>query len=261
MLVRGQPVEAFRVIERAREHFNRARVADGAVCAAVFAGLAWTDDGRLREAEAALRAARIAAVELSQPLLDQFAGLALARCLYWQNRLDEARDCLGTSRAACGGARDTEADRLATEWTRLGRATCARERLQGVRLPASDVAALPAVWAPGAIGLDLARECLASRIALATGDLASAGRSAAEAREWAGRSGNPTERAAACLVRALVFGALADVSSVRSVVDEGLDSRALGARAASGTPAADCAGRDPPASRQGPRTPRRSWRD
>ncbi len=224
LLVRGQPVEAFRVFERAREHFNRARVADGAVCAAVFAGLAWTDDGRLREAEAALRAARIAAVEISQPLLDQFAGLALARCLYWQNRLEEARECLGTSRAACGGAADTAAGHLATEWTRLGRATCARERLQGAQLPASDVAALPAAWVPGAIGLDLARECLASRIALASGDLASAGRSAAEAREWAGRSGNPTERAAACLVRALVFGALADVSSVRGVVDEGLDA-------------------------------------
>ncbi len=227
LLVRGQPVDAARVIERAREHFSRARVADGAVCAAVFAGLAWTDDGRLREAEAALRAARIAAAELSQSLLEQFAGLALARCLYWQNRPDEARTCLGTSPVARGAAPATAADHLATEWTRLGRATSARERLEGARPPASDVAALPAAWAPGAIGLDLARECLASRIALATGDLASAGRAAAEAREWAERSGNPTERAAACLVRALVFGALADVPSVRAVVGEGLDAARL----------------------------------
>jgi DNA-binding NtrC family response regulator len=222
LLVRGQAAEASRIIERAREHFNRARAADGAVCAAVFAGLAWTDDGRLREAEAALRATRIAAVELSQPLLDQFAGLALARCLYWQNRPGEARDCLGASGAARGGAPDTAADPVAAEWARLGRATCARERLQAAQLPPSDVAVLTGAWAPGAIGLDLARECLASRIALAAGDLATAGRAAAEARDRAAQSGNPTERAAACLVRALVFGALADVSSVRSVVDEGL---------------------------------------
>ncbi len=224
LLVRGQVAEASRIIERAREHFNRARAATGAVYAAVFAGLAWTDDGRLREAEAALRATRIAAVELAQPLLDQFAGLALARCLYWQNRLGEARDCLGPSRAACGGAPDAAADPLATEWAQLGRATCARERLQGAQRPPSDVAVLTGAWAPGAISLELARECLASRIALAAGDLAGAGRAAAEARERAARSGNPTERAAACLVRALVFGALADVASVRSVVDEGLDA-------------------------------------
>jgi DNA-binding NtrC family response regulator len=227
LLVRGQPAEALRVIERAREHFNRARATDGAVCSAVFAGLASTDDGRLREAEAALRAARIAAVELSQPLLDQFAGLALARCLYWQNRPEEARDCLGASRSACGSAPDTGADYLATEWMRLERATCARERFQGARRPPSDVGGPLAVWAPGAIGLELARECLASRIALAMGDLASAGRFAAEARERAGQSENPTERAAACFVRALVFGALGDVSSVRSVADEGVGAARL----------------------------------
>ncbi len=224
LLVRGQPAEAFRVIERAREHFSRARAADGAVCAAVFAGLAWTDDGRLREAEAALRAARIAAVEISQSLLDQFAGLALARCLYWQRRSEEARDCLGVIQVASSLEPDTPAGALAPEWARLERATCARERLQGARVSPADVATMLAGWGPGAIGLDLARECLASRIALSTGDLASAGRFAAEARERAAQSGNPTERAAACLVRALVFGALEDVSSVRSVVDEGLDA-------------------------------------
>ena len=224
LLVRGQPAEAFRFIERAREHFHRARAADGALCAAIFAGLACTDDGRLREAEAALRAARIASTELSQPLLEQFAGVALARCLYWQNRLEEARDCLGISRVPTSVRPEAAGDQLAAEWARLGRATCARERFQSAPPAASDVAAPSVGWGPGAIGLDLARECLASRIALAAGDLASAGKSAAEARERAARSGNPTERAAACLVRALVFGALADVPSVRAVVDEGLDA-------------------------------------
>ncbi len=224
LLVRGQPAEAFRIIERAREHFNRARAGDGAVCAAVFAGLAWTDDGRFREAEAALRAARIAAVEMSQPLLNQFAGLALARCLYWQRRPEEARDCLGVLHVAPSRDPGAPAGDPAREWTRLERATCARERLEGARVSPSGVATMLAGWGPGAIGLDLARECLASRIALSTGDLASAGRSAADARERAAQSGNPTERAAACLVRALVFGVLEDVSSVRSVVDEGLDA-------------------------------------
>ena len=225
LLVRGQPAEALRIIERAREHFHRARAADGAVCAAVFAGLASTDDGRLREAEAALRAARIASVELSQPAAGPVRGTR-ARALPVLAEPAGARPGIawGMSRAASTDRPEAAADRLTAEWIRLGRATCARERLQGASPAAADVAALPTGWGPGAIGLELARECLASRIALAAGDLASAGGSAAEAREWAARSGNPTERAAACLVRALVFGALTDVPSVRAVVDEGLDA-------------------------------------
>jgi len=224
LLVRGQPAEAFRMIERARDHFNRARRADGAVCAAVFAGLAWTDDGRLREAEAALRAAKIAAADLSQPLLDQFAGLALARCLYWQDRLGEAWDCLNMAHGASADSFEASAEQLAAEWTRLGHATSARERLDGAPAVAHNSAGHPAWWAPGAIGLDVARRCLASRITLAAGDVANAGKFAARAREQATQSGNPTERSAACFAKAAVLGALADVSSVRAEVAEGIDA-------------------------------------
>jgi DNA-binding NtrC family response regulator len=224
LLVRGRPADAFQLIERARDHFSRAGSADGAVCAAVFAGLAWTDDGRLREAEAALRSARIAARELSQPFLDQFAGLALARCLYWQDRPGEAWDCLDISQQASRGSLEASDRQLAAEWIRLGQATCARERLHGASAAAANLTGQPESWAPGAIGLDVARQCVASRIALAAGDVASAGRFAAGARERATDSGNPTERSAACFAKAAVLSALADVSSVRAEVAEGIDA-------------------------------------
>jgi DNA-binding NtrC family response regulator len=224
LLVRGQPAEAFRMIERARDHFDRVGSADSAVCAAVFAGLAWTDDWRLREAEAALRAARIAALELSQPLLDQFAGLALARCLLWQDRPGEAWDCLNMPQGASHDSLAASDQQLAAEWIRLGHATCARERLHGAPTVAPNLAGHQAWWAPGAIGLDVARQCLASRIALAAGDVAVAGRLAARARERATQSANPTEQAAACFAKAAVLSALADVSSVRAEVAEGIDA-------------------------------------
>ena len=222
LLVRGQPAEALRMIEYAREHFHQARAAGGALCAAVFAGLASTDDGRLRDAEAALRAARIAAAELAHDDLDQFARVALARCLYWQDRLAEAWECLGTDVDRWDDRAERPPGHQATQWTVACAATVARERLRGVRAAVSTLEWTPGWGAPGAVGLDVARRCLASRIALAAGDVARAGRLAALAYEAATRSANPTERAAACCVRAAVFGAIADVSSVRSVVSEGL---------------------------------------
>ncbi len=54
--------------------------------------------------------------------------------------------------------------------------------------------------------------------------MAAAGRLAARARERATQSANPTERAAACFAKAAVLSALADVSSVRAEVAEGIDA-------------------------------------
>jgi DNA-binding NtrC family response regulator len=225
LLVRGQPAEAFRTLERARQHFDRVRCATGAVRAAVFAGLAWTDEGRLREAESAIRAARIAASDLPEPQLEELAILALARCLFWQGRFVEAWDSLTAAQSGlCGPAAESPADALVREWTRLGGATCARERLHGASSGSAPLAGLVARWSAGAIGLDVARQCVASRIALAIDDVAAAGRFAAEARERAGQSGNPTELSAACCAKASVYGVLGDVSAVRAQVDEGIEA-------------------------------------
>jgi DNA-binding NtrC family response regulator len=227
LLVRGQPAEAGRMLERARLHFDRARCATGALRAAVYAGLAWTDEGRLRDAESALRAVRIAAADVSEPGLEEFATLAIARCLYWQERFAEAWDCLTDSDAGSCGPAELPADGLAHEWTRLGRATCARERLHGAPVAPGPLAGLAACWSAGTVGLDVARQCLASRISLAIDDVAGAGRFAAEARERAGASANPTELAAACCAKASVYAIMGDVSAVRAQVGEGIEAARL----------------------------------
>jgi DNA-binding NtrC family response regulator len=224
LLVRGQPAEAFRMLERAREHFDHARSVAGVLRAAVFAGLAWTDEGRFREAESALRAAKIAASDLPEASLEEFATLALARCLFWQERFTEAWDCLAVFKKSPSGPIQSSQDALVREWTRLGSATCARERLSGVTAAPAPETGLAVRWSVGAVGLEVARRCLASRIALATEDVASAGRFAAEAREQAGLSGNPTELAAACFAKASVYGVLGDVSVVRTQVAEGIEA-------------------------------------
>ena len=80
--------------KEAAEHFGRARhLARGssaALQAAVGIGVIWTDECRFAESEAALRAV-LSGGELVNDN-DAIAGarIALARCLVWQKRLDEA---------------------------------------------------------------------------------------------------------------------------------------------------------------------------
>ena len=75
-------------IDRATSAFEGARKASNvaAARAAVGLGLAWIEDGRLTEAEAILRTAVIVA---DDPIKLQ-AACALAKCLCWMGRLDEA---------------------------------------------------------------------------------------------------------------------------------------------------------------------------
>jgi len=224
LLIRGQLAEASRMLERARQHFDHARLADAAIQAAVFVGLAWTDGGRLREAEAALRSSRIAAAQMPAPVLHEFATLALARCLFWQERVAEAWDCLERSRDATPEAADPDADDVAREWIRLGEARRARERLHAAPPGGASLDVLPSSWPVGAIRLGVARACLSARVALAAGDLARAGRFGADARDRAGEAGDPTELSAACYAKAAVFGVLGDISVVRELVEEGIDA-------------------------------------
>jgi DNA-binding NtrC family response regulator/tetratricopeptide (TPR) repeat protein len=80
--------------ERAVDEFERARrfSADGAtaIAAAVGIGVVWTDQRRFMEAEASLRGACAGAALLGDAGLQTRATRALARCLYWQSRYDEA---------------------------------------------------------------------------------------------------------------------------------------------------------------------------
>jgi DNA-binding NtrC family response regulator len=93
---------------RALENFERARSLAGTsavegVVAAVGIGIVWTDELRLAEADAALRATCAAAAVLRNPELRDRASTALARCLFWQGRLDEAGALLALD--ATGDAR------------------------------------------------------------------------------------------------------------------------------------------------------------
>lgn len=81
-------------IRSAVDAFEQARSANPAARSAVIAtiglGIAWTDDGRLTEGEAALRSALVAAQGLDDRELTVQAAAALGRCLYWLGRFDEA---------------------------------------------------------------------------------------------------------------------------------------------------------------------------
>ena len=227
LLVRGQLTPALRAFDMARQHFEQARLAARAICAAVFMGLGWTDAGRFSEAEAALRSAAIAAKEMSELSTHAFAGLALARCLYWQDRHAEALEWLHLPPSAGHTPEEPAVEPVTTdtaEWIRLGRATCARERLCGASTTGGLERVGAGAWAIGGLDPGVARACMAARIAIATDDLASAGRAAAEARDRAERSGNPTELAAACCAKAALFGALGDITLLRQQVKEGTDA-------------------------------------
>ena len=81
--------------ERALEGFERARRLAGdaprGVRATIGIGIVWTDEQRFTEAEAALRGACAASAVLNEPGMEQRAQYALARCLFWQSRSEEAR--------------------------------------------------------------------------------------------------------------------------------------------------------------------------
>jgi DNA-binding NtrC family response regulator len=95
LLKRGRPREAQAVLEDYREHVRAAAEEPLLLDAAVLSGRAWTDLARLDEAEHVLRAA----VAMASGAPDEArvrAGLALARCLFWHGRYDEAAEVIGS---------------------------------------------------------------------------------------------------------------------------------------------------------------------
>ena len=90
LLERGRVDEAIEAFGGAGRRFGAALRSAEAAAAQTFVGLAATDAGRLHEAEATLRSAlHVAEAAADGDVRDQ-ASLALARCLFWQRRHDEA---------------------------------------------------------------------------------------------------------------------------------------------------------------------------
>ena len=188
LLERGRTRDATTAFESARGLLAPTGQTPGALRAAVFIGLAWTDEGRLVDAEAALRASRIAAEQIGDPVGASLAQLALARCLLWQGRTDEA---LGLVQGV------QQVDRLdRVEWVE----TCPD-------LPLDQ--------------RSMARR-LGARLALTRGNFRAAGAGATAALGAARALARPRELASAYDVLATVQGVIGDLDGLKRYVAEGL---------------------------------------
>jgi DNA-binding NtrC family response regulator/tetratricopeptide (TPR) repeat protein len=94
----------------AAEQFGRARELtshpETTVRAAIGLGIAWTDEGRLTEAEGLLRTSIVGAETMDEADLISQAEAGLARCLLWQGRHDEAAALLQSPAGARVSARE-----------------------------------------------------------------------------------------------------------------------------------------------------------
>ena len=88
LLKRGRPRDAKAVLDAARTCCQRASQDAPSIALATLAGVAWTDLGRLDEAERVLSAAA-AAVPATEAAAAGIA-LALARCRFWRGRFADA---------------------------------------------------------------------------------------------------------------------------------------------------------------------------
>ena len=94
LLRRGRVRDAQAAIEQAHEYATRAGSNDLIVDLAVLSGHAWTDLGRLDEAEATLATAAAAARVAGDATRTADAALSLARVLYWRGRYGDADSTL-----------------------------------------------------------------------------------------------------------------------------------------------------------------------
>jgi len=110
MVVRGWHARDRAHMPRAIDHFERARESATtpalALLATIGLGVALVDDGRLSEADAALRTGLLAAEQLRDAEVTTFAAAALARCFLWRGQPQEALTVLrSTPSAASAHAR------------------------------------------------------------------------------------------------------------------------------------------------------------
>jgi DNA-binding NtrC family response regulator/tetratricopeptide (TPR) repeat protein len=126
VLQRGRARDAQHVLKDAKDYARRAADDNAVADVAILSGIAWTDQGRLDEAESLLSASLAAATSRRDMARTVSSRLALARCHFWRAQYDQSSEVLlrlqedeigpgdavarliGLSRAAIGG-RDFEA--------------------------------------------------------------------------------------------------------------------------------------------------------
>jgi DNA-binding NtrC family response regulator len=94
LLRRGRVRDAQAAVEQAHDYATRAGSDDLIIDLAVLSGHAWTDLGRLDEAEATLATAAAAARVAGDATRTADAALSLARVLYWRGRYGDADSTL-----------------------------------------------------------------------------------------------------------------------------------------------------------------------
>ena len=164
LLKRGRPREAKGVLDAARPCCQRAAHDDPSVALATLAGVAWTDLGRLDEAERVLSAAAAAV----QPAGAAAAGvaLALARCRFWRGRFADADRSLE-------GVPGAHLDSVSAVRLHAMRARIAVGRLDFSRAMSSAAEAVKAAESAASAALIAEANCAAGFAHLAVDDLAS----------------------------------------------------------------------------------------
>ena len=187
LLRRGRAYEAQAVLAKVREHVARADPDSPLwVDVAVLAGGAATDRGRLDEAECTLHGAVSAACAIRE--LDRItaARLALARCLFWRGRYDEADRTLVKGDQGAGRACDDVGSiRVAVAASRIaiGRGDVgAAISLATGALEAAERLAQPAAIAHAAYGSAFAHLVVGDKVAMGR-DIALCLQSARAARD------------------------------------------------------------------------------
>lgn len=117
LIKRGQARQARELLADATSQAVRLQRHDMLAQLAVMSGVAALEDLQLDEAEALLRTAHAAAEGLREPEIVRTAALALARCLFWRGRFDQAGSILDASEPAADSRdavrRDVARSRLA----------------------------------------------------------------------------------------------------------------------------------------------------
>jgi transcriptional regulator with GAF, ATPase, and Fis domain len=216
---RGRCREAAAAFEEARTYFDRSGHVTSSIRATVYLGLAWTDDGRLCQSEAVLRAAAMAAEESDSAQAHEFARLALVRCLIWQRRWDEALGLISRGRLS--------AESSGPALCGLPMPQVAAGSLDGATTDDGQCREAAVGWRwDEDVDAGVMAACLASRIAVGRQDLAAAGVLATKAGRLATQSTEPRDRVAAQAVAARVHAEIADVDGLRRLVRQGLQEAA-----------------------------------
>ena len=164
LLRRGRPRDAKAVLDASGTSCHRASHDDPSIALAMLVGVAWTDLGRLDEAERVLSAAAAAGTAADDAPVG--VALALARCRFWRGRFPEAHRALE-------GVPDVGLDPRTTVRLQGLRARIAVGRLDFSRAMSSAADAVRAAETAGSATLVADARCTAGFVHLAVDDIAS----------------------------------------------------------------------------------------